>query len=58
MPIQQWLYYDALECLPDDHDNILTEDTCKPVSDCVSIFACLLFFIVTYYIEICTSYLM
>jgi len=29
-PIHQWLYFDALECLPDDKA-ALTEDTCKPI---------------------------
>jgi len=30
-PIYQWLYYDAVECLPEeDADSVLTEETCKP----------------------------
>ena len=29
-PIKQWLYYDALECLPEDETD-LTEESCKPV---------------------------
>ena len=29
MPIKQWLYFDALECLPEDKA-VLTEDACKP----------------------------
>jgi ubiquitin-activating enzyme E1 len=29
MPILQWLYYDALECLPEDTSS-LTEESCKP----------------------------
>ncbi|XP_013145647.1 PREDICTED: ubiquitin-like modifier-activating enzyme 1 [Papilio polytes] len=29
-PIVQWLYLDAIECLPKDR-SILTEETCKPV---------------------------
>ena len=28
-PIQQWLYYDALECLPENED-VLTESDCAP----------------------------
>ena len=30
-PIQQWLYFDALECLPEEIAT-LTEESCKPVS--------------------------
>lgn len=30
MPVMQWLYFDALECLPEDKD-ALTEDKCLPV---------------------------
>ena len=30
-PIQQWLYFDAIECLPDDAVNNLTEELCRPV---------------------------
>lgn len=30
MPIMQWLYFDALECLPEDQE-ALTEDKCLPV---------------------------
>ena len=29
MPIQQWLYFDALECLPENRSG-LTEESCKP----------------------------
>ncbi|CAH1783923.1 unnamed protein product [Owenia fusiformis] len=29
-PIQQWLYFDALECLPENADEVLTEESCKP----------------------------
>ena len=29
MPIKQWLYFDALECLPEDK-SVLTEESCKP----------------------------
>lgn len=30
MPLSQWLYYDALECLPENADEVLTEELCKP----------------------------
>jgi len=30
-PINQWLYFDALECLPEKADEVLTEEDCKPV---------------------------
>uniref|UniRef100_A0A671RC84 E1 ubiquitin-activating enzyme n=1 Tax=Sinocyclocheilus anshuiensis TaxID=1608454 RepID=A0A671RC84_9TELE len=30
MPIMQWLYFDALECLSDAEDAILTEEECAP----------------------------
>ncbi|KAM5146463.1 ubiquitin-like modifier-activating enzyme 1 isoform 1-T1 [Mantella aurantiaca] len=31
MPVMQWLYYDALECLPEENkDAILTEENCSP----------------------------
>ena len=30
MPINQWIYFDALECLPEDVSE-LTEDKCAPV---------------------------
>ena len=29
-PIFQWMYFDALECLPEDKTG-LTEDNCKPL---------------------------
>jgi len=29
-PIHQWMYFDALECLPDDKSG-LTEENCKPI---------------------------
>ncbi|XP_013411882.1 ubiquitin-like modifier-activating enzyme 1 [Lingula anatina] len=29
-PIQQWLYFDGLECLPENADEVLTEEMCKP----------------------------
>lgn len=34
-PLKQWLYFDALECLPDQEDNDkgLTEEACAPVSN-------------------------
>lgn len=32
MPIMQWLYFDALECLPEDKQ-ALTEDKCLPVCE-------------------------
>lgn len=32
MPIMQWLYFDALECLPEAEDVLLTEEECAPVS--------------------------
>lgn len=33
MPVMQWLYFDALECLPEENaDAILTEENCSPVS--------------------------
>ncbi|XP_069501606.1 ubiquitin-like modifier-activating enzyme 1 [Ambystoma mexicanum] len=31
MPIMQWLYFDALECLPEaDKETLLTEEKCRP----------------------------
>ncbi|XP_062456882.1 LOW QUALITY PROTEIN: ubiquitin-like modifier-activating enzyme 1, partial [Rhea pennata] len=31
MPVTQWLYFDALECLPEENrDVLLTEETCRP----------------------------
>lgn len=32
MPINQWLYFDALECLPEAEGAALTEEECAPVS--------------------------
>ncbi len=32
MPIMQWLYFDAVECLPEVEDAVLTEEECAPVS--------------------------
>jgi len=29
MPIRQFLYFDALECMPDNYAEVLTEDLCK-----------------------------
>uniref|UniRef100_A0A4W3JZT7 E1 ubiquitin-activating enzyme n=1 Tax=Callorhinchus milii TaxID=7868 RepID=A0A4W3JZT7_CALMI len=32
IPLNQWLYFDALECLPEENEDILlTEETCQPV---------------------------
>ena len=32
-PVQQWLYFDALECLPEENkEAVLTEESCKLVS--------------------------
>lgn len=32
-PITQWLYFDALECLPEENkETVLTEEQCRPVS--------------------------
>uniref|UniRef100_A0A8W8LSW1 E1 ubiquitin-activating enzyme n=2 Tax=Magallana gigas TaxID=29159 RepID=A0A8W8LSW1_MAGGI len=30
-PVCQYMYFDALECLPEDMDTSLTEENCKPV---------------------------
>lgn len=32
MPIMQWLYFDALECLAEEGEVMLTEEECTPVS--------------------------
>jgi len=32
MPIQQWLYFDAVDCLPDNSLEDLSEAKCQPVS--------------------------
>lgn len=32
MPVMQWLYFDALECLPEDKQ-ALAEDKCLPVCE-------------------------
>ena len=32
-PIYQFMYFDALECLPENKDS-LTQDSCKPVGYC------------------------
>ena len=29
MPVKQWLYFDALECLPEDRSG-LTQEECAP----------------------------
>lgn len=31
MPIMQWLYFDALECLAEEEGVELTEEECAPV---------------------------
>lgn len=31
MPIMQWLYFDALECLSEEDGVVLTEEECAPV---------------------------
>lgn len=31
MPIMQWLYFDALECLAEEEGVLLTEEECTPV---------------------------
>ena len=31
-PIQQWLYFDAFECLPANKNEALSETVCQPVS--------------------------
>lgn len=31
MPIVQWLYFDALECLAEEEGVVLTEEECAPV---------------------------
>ncbi|XP_006004027.1 ubiquitin-like modifier-activating enzyme 1 [Latimeria chalumnae] len=30
MPILQWLYFDSLECLPEENEKVLTEEQCRP----------------------------
>ncbi|KAG8447299.1 hypothetical protein GDO86_014675 [Hymenochirus boettgeri] len=30
MPVMQWLYFDALECLPEEDEAVLTEEMCSP----------------------------
>ncbi|CAN9516154.1 unnamed protein product [Ophioblennius macclurei] len=30
MPVMQWLYFDALECLPEEEEVMLTEEECAP----------------------------
>uniref|UniRef100_A0AAR2M1Q8 E1 ubiquitin-activating enzyme n=1 Tax=Pygocentrus nattereri TaxID=42514 RepID=A0AAR2M1Q8_PYGNA len=32
MPIMQWLYFDALECLPEAEESVFTEEDCAPRS--------------------------
>lgn len=31
MPVMQWLYFDALECLAEEEGLTLTEEECAPV---------------------------
>ncbi|XP_014678413.1 PREDICTED: ubiquitin-like modifier-activating enzyme 1 Y [Priapulus caudatus] len=31
MPIRQWFYFDAAECLPEEEEEVLTEEACRPV---------------------------
>lgn len=31
MPVMQWLYFDALECLSEGEEVMLTEEECSPV---------------------------
>lgn len=41
MPIMQWLYFDAVECLPEAEDVVLTEEECAPVSaSCTIVYLC------------------
>lgn len=44
MPVMQWLYFDALECLPEE-GAMLTEAECKPV--CVKLIVNLKTFLLT-----------
>uniref|UniRef100_A0A8C9TMC4 E1 ubiquitin-activating enzyme n=1 Tax=Scleropages formosus TaxID=113540 RepID=A0A8C9TMC4_SCLFO len=44
MPIRQWLYFDAIECLPETEGALLTEEDCAP-RNCrydgqISVFGC------------------
>lgn len=40
MPIMQWLYFDALECLPEVDEVLLTEEECAPVSLLLAFVTC------------------
>lgn len=31
MPLDQWLYFDALECLPEDETLLPSPEDCQPV---------------------------
>lgn len=31
MPLDQWLYFDALECLPEDEELLPSPEDCHPV---------------------------
>jgi len=59
MPIQQWLYFDAIECLPANSLEVLTEADCQPVNliicdmSCSS--SCCSMFIVVVFAELCGS---
>jgi len=53
MPIMQWLYFDALECLPEAEETVLTEEECAPVSaPCQSPSFCKIFPCLQYLFEI------
>ena len=38
MPIMQWLYFDALECLPETEELMPTEEEAAPVSRSLKLF--------------------
>jgi len=40
MPIQQWLYFDAVECLPVNSLEVLSEADCQPVSGIFDYIVC------------------
>lgn len=53
MPIMQWLYFDAVECLPEVEDVVLTEEECAPVSaSCQSPSFCKIFPCLQYLFDI------
>lgn len=31
MPLDQWLYFDALDCLPEDGEHLPNPEDCSPV---------------------------